>query len=84
MYLLANIISVAFRVLDFLIIARIIMSWVNVDPSNSIARWIYEITEPILAPFRRLIPQTMMIDFSPIIAILVINMVERLVMGLLL
>ncbi|MBZ4687017.1 MAG: YggT family protein [Clostridia bacterium] len=84
MYNLIAIVQVAFRVLDFLIIARVILSWVRVDGDNPVIRFIYESTEPILAPIRRLMPGHMMIDFSPLIAILILEMVEKLVIGLLL
>ena len=84
MYSLVSIVEVAFRVLDFLIIARVILSWVRIDSNSPIIRFIYESTEPILAPIRRLMPRTMMIDFSPLLAIVILQVVETLVIRLLL
>ncbi|MGI9859914.1 YggT family protein [Moorella naiadis] len=79
MQTLAVLVRVAFEVLNWLIIARILISWFPHDPDNVIMRFIYEITEPVLAPFRRLMPRTTIpIDFSPIIAVLVLQLVERL------
>ncbi len=46
---------------------RIIFSWTNFDKENPIYTVIHEVTEPILAPIRMLMPR-MMFDFSPMIA----------------
>lgn len=65
------------RIINFLILARIIMSWVNPNPTGPIASVLYNITEPILGPVRSLIYKVFnyqgMLDFSPIVAILLIN-----------
>ena len=85
MITIIGIVRIAFEVLSWMIIARVILSWVQHDPHNSIIKFVYEITEPVLAPIRRLIPRgSIPIDFSPIIAILALNLLERLVISLLL
>ncbi|AKX93611.1 YggT family protein [Neomoorella thermoacetica] len=82
MQTLAVLVRVAFEVLNWLIIARILISWFPHDPNHPIMRFIYEITEPVLAPFRRIMPRTTMpIDFSPIIAVLVLQLVEHLLIN---
>jgi len=81
---LVTIIDIAFEVLDWLIIARVLLSWVRLDPYHPVVRFIYETTEPILAPFRRIMPRgTMPVDFSPFIAILVLQLVKSLLLGFL-
>ncbi len=81
---LEQVVRIAFEVLRWLIIARILLSWVRTDPYHPIVRFIHEITEPVLAPFRRIIPRgTMPIDFSPIIAILALELLESLLLKLL-
>lgn len=79
------VVRTAFEVLNWLIIARILLSWVRIDPKNPMIRFVYEITEPLLAPFRRMIPPRpgMPIDWSPILAILVLQFIERAVLSLL-
>ena len=74
----------AFEILNWLIIARVLLSWIRHDPYHPVIRFIYEITEPVLKPFRRLIPPRpgMPIDWSPIIAILVLQFIERAVLRL--
>jgi len=85
MLILVQIIRVAFEVLDWLIIARVLLSWFRPNPYHPIVRFIYEITEPVLTPFRRLMPKGMVaVDLSPIIALLVLQLVERLAISLLL
>ncbi len=83
--LIFEVVSIAFRVLYLLIIARVILSWIPMgNPNNSVVNFIYEITEPILAPIRRLIPRgSLPLDFSPLIAIILISILEGLVLGLL-
>jgi YggT family protein len=72
---------VAFQVLYWLIIARVILSFFR-SPYNPVTRFVYEITEPILAPFRRILPKGGMIDFSPFLAILSLNLLEWLLLNL--
>lgn len=72
-----------FTVARWLIFARIIISFlqvvVKIDPYNVAVRFIYEITEPVMAPFRRLIPPIGGMDFSPIVLFLVLQFLERIV-----
>ncbi len=70
---LAVVLGYLLEILWWLIIIRALLSWVNPDPSNPIVQFIERATEPILAPFRQLIPSYKIgIDLSPIIAILFI------------
>lgn len=70
---LATVLDYVLTILNWLIIIRALLSWVNPDPYNVIVQFIYKITEPFLAPFRRLIPAySIGIDFSPIFALLAI------------
>lgn len=83
MQFLETIIRVALEVLDWLIIARVLLSWVSHDPRNPVIRFVYETTEPILAPIRRMMPRTSMpIDFSPLVAILLLQLIKRFILGL--
>ncbi len=56
---------------------RILMSWVSPRGHDSFSQILFQITEPILDPIRRLLPQTGMFDLAPMIAILVLNFVVR-------
>jgi YggT family protein len=59
----------------WIIIIRALISWVNPDPYNPIVRFLYQITEPVLRPIRRMLPMTG-IDFSPLIVILAIYFLQ--------
>jgi len=81
---LAFLFNTIFNILYFLLIARIILSWFAVNPYNEIVQLLYRITDPILAPFRRLPLQMGPIDFSPIVAFLALWFVRNFVVGILL
>ena len=69
------------QVYSWLILARVILSWVNPNPRNELLMMVYRVTEPVLAPLRALIPLRG-IDLSPILAWLLIQLVTRLVVNL--
>lgn len=72
-----------FEVINWLIVIRVVLSLLRMENmDNPILRFIIAITEPILEPFRKLqfnssIGRNMMIDFSPVIAMLVIQYILR-------
>ena len=68
MQLLGLFIMVAAYVLLMAILIRIIFSWTNFDPENPIAQVIQQITEPIIAPIRSVMPRMGMLDLSPMAA----------------
>ncbi|MEK8089019.1 YggT family protein [Thermithiobacillus plumbiphilus] len=75
---LANIISLVLTLYFYAILIRALLSWVNPDPYNPVVRFIVRITEPVLGPFRRLIPPISGFDISPIVALLVIEFGKNL------
>lgn len=77
-------IRMAFEVYNWLIIIRVFLSWIPHDPYNPIFRFLYEVTEPVLAPFRRLMGRySVGVDFSPVIALIVLQIVESFVYSIL-
>jgi YggT family protein len=62
-----------FRIIAWLIIIRALMSWVSPDPRNPIVQILITITDPFIEPVRKVIPPFGMIDFSPVIALLLIE-----------
>lgn len=71
---------------NLVILARVLMSWIPIDRSNptvdQIVQVLYDITEPVLAPVRDLLPQGMGLDFSPIIVLIGIQLLMGLLAGL--
>jgi YggT family protein len=66
-------------VLWILVLGRVILSWVDPMGRNALSQYVFGITEPMLAPIRRLLPRTGMFDFSPLILMLVLGALLRVV-----
>lgn len=75
MAVLFDIISILCYVLTVAIFLRAIMSWFSPRPTNMLAIILYRITEPLLAPLRRIIPRAGMIDFTPLVAIIILQLI---------
>ena len=75
------------RLLNFFILIRVVFSWIRINPYSAPGQFIISVTEPILGPIRTMIHQVFkyngMLDFSPIIGIILINMISNFVIGLL-
>jgi YggT family protein len=78
---LANFIALLFNILTLAIFLRVLLSWVDPFANMRISQIMRDITEPILAPIRKLMPSTMMFDFSPIIAALLLQALQKLLLG---
>lgn len=87
MFILANLVLTIAQILNliltalyWLVLVRALISWVNPDPFNPIVQVLNQITEPILDPIRRILPPTPL-DFSPIVAFLLIYAVKSFVVA---
>lgn len=76
-----TVINIVTWILYILILARIFISWLPIHPWHPIVRWLRIIVDPILAPFRRILPALGGLDLSPLLAILVIFFLQRLLIG---
>ncbi len=76
-------INLLFYALWAAILGRVIISWLNLSPDNPVVVALYQITEPILAPIRRLLPQMGMLDLSPMIALIIMMVIQRALLRLL-
>lgn len=81
---LLRIINIAFTLYEFAIIARALLPWFRVNPYHPAMQFLIQITEPLLAPIRRSVPPIGGLDFSPMVALLIIWFVEQLIRRLLL
>jgi YggT family protein len=83
---LVEAVSILLSMLQWLIIAAALVTWVSPDPRNPIVQFLFRSTEWILRPCRKILPPrwTGGIDFSPILAILLIVVIKQVVIGLLL
>ncbi len=84
MFTIIRVINLIFQIYSYLVLARVLLSWFPVDRNNQIIDFIYRVTEPILAPFRIVIPLGMMgLDLSPILAFFFLDIFRRLLVKLL-
>jgi YggT family protein len=74
---LANFIQFLLMALWALVFGRMIMSWVDPMGRNRISTFLFQATEPILAPVRRMLPQSGMIDWSGLIVLIVLGVLWR-------
>jgi YggT family protein len=52
----------------------------GISPYHPVAQWLYRLTEPLLAPIRNMMPSTGMVDWSPMVAIVVLIIVRQIVL----
>lgn len=76
-----NLILRLLEIYNVVILVRVVCSWVEVDRSAGWYRMLLAVTEPVLRPLRRLIPPVNMIDFSPMVAMLGIALLEQMVLA---
>jgi len=65
-----------------LVIGRVLLSWVNPRFEGPVARFLYDTTEPLLAPIRRVLPSTGMFDLSALVLLLALGVLLRVVLYL--
>ncbi len=81
--ILVQVINIFSELLILVVILSVILSYF-MDPYHPVRRGLNNIVEPLLAPIRRVVPPVGMIDFSPLILIILIQLASRLIIGLLL
>lgn len=82
MGLMIELITVAFTVLWLLVLAHVVVSWV-LSPYHEIRRFLDRIVQPLLYPIRKFVPPIGGIDFSPMVLLIGLDLVRRVVVGLL-
>ena len=68
------------KLYSYVVLIRVILSWLNPNPFNPIVRFIYVVTEPVLAPVRRVLPPMGGLDFSPIVVFVVISVLTAILL----
>lgn len=80
---LAKLIQLVVNVFFFSILIQVILSWVRPGEYNTFSALVYQLNEPLLAPARRLIPPISGFDLSPILVIILLQLVSKLVVAVL-
>ena len=65
--------AVLLNVYFFIVLIRVIISWIQLPPDNPVVVYSRMLTEPLLEPIRRVLPPAGGLDFSPLILLLVIR-----------
>ncbi len=78
MALILDIIITFLQIMTWAIVGRALISWVDPRGSNPVSRFLFELTEPIVGPIRSVVPRIGMIDISPIFAILLLQVLARM------
>lgn len=81
--MLYQIVNLVFQAFELLILARVLLSWVNASPYNPLVQFLHNVTEPFLGPVRRMLPPTGMFDLSPIVVLIAALVVQRIIVQLL-
>lgn len=71
-------IDMIFYIWQLLLLARILLGWIQVDPYHPAVQFLYAATEPVLRPIRQALPQTGMFDFSPLVAIILAELLRMI------
>ncbi|HKK72111.1 MAG TPA: YggT family protein [Candidatus Krumholzibacteria bacterium] len=80
--MIAELLSTVANVYAMILLARVIVSWLPIDRDNTLVRLLDQLTEPVLAPIRSVLPSFGGIDFSPLVALLLLSLLQRILFGL--
>ncbi|MCS7003160.1 MAG: YggT family protein [Dehalococcoidia bacterium] len=69
---------ILFQILTIAIVIRALLSWFPISRDNPLVQILDQITEPVLAPLRRIVPTIGMIDITPIVAILLLQLLQSI------
>jgi YggT family protein len=82
MITLYRLLDFVFWLLNLSILLRVLFAWINPDPYNVLVRLVYDVTEPILSPLRRYIPLVAGIDITPLVALVILELLHRVLIAL--
>jgi YggT family protein len=77
---ITDVIGLAIQAYIIILIIRAVLSWVNPDPYNPIVQFLYRVTEPVLRPLRRRLPDMGGLDISPMVLLLILWFVQSVVL----
>ncbi len=83
MFILSNLVAAIAQLVDavltiytWILVIRVLISWVNPDPFNPFVQFLMKVTDPVLQPLRRVIPPIGPLDISPIVVFLLLRTVQ--------
>jgi YggT family protein len=76
-----NLLALLLDAYSLVVLAAVILSWVRLSPDNPLVRIATALTEPVLAPIRKVLPDLGGLDLSPMLLLLGLRFVRRLLPG---
>lgn len=70
-----NFLELLCEVVTLIILLRVVISWVSPGQTNILTKILYQVTEPLLGPLRRIIPRVGMLDLSPLVAVVLLQII---------
>jgi len=80
--ILIQLLNLLFELYGLALFVRILFEWVHVPYHSRVMRWLWKLTEPVLAPIRRILPPFAGLDFSPLVAFLLLRVLQRVLLTL--
>ena len=80
MEFLSKFLELLLQALTFCILIRALLSWITPGETNILTRILFQITEPLLAPLRKILPQVGIIDFTPLVAVVILQVIVLFVL----
>lgn len=74
---LAQVLAAVLSIFWWLLLVRVLISWVRPNPFNPIVQFLYRVTEPVLDPIRRFLPPLQGIDLSPLAAFILVVFLQN-------
>ena len=78
---LPAVVNLIFETLWWVILGRVLMSWFDPSGNYRISRILYDMSEPILAPARRILPTFGGVDWSPLVTMIALNLLQNLIVS---
>lgn len=76
------VVELFFRIVYWLVIVRVILSWIPHNPNHPVFQMLYDGTDLILAPIRRIMPKSSLpIDFSPFISLILLGVIQQAIIN---
>ncbi|HUX85412.1 MAG TPA: YggT family protein [Chloroflexota bacterium] len=74
-------VNLLFNILTFAILIRALISWFPIAPDSAFVRLLDDVTEPILAPMRQVVPRLGMFDITPIVAMFALQIIQQIIVS---
>jgi YggT family protein len=84
-YMIYRAVGLAFSLYEFIILLRVLMTWINLSPYSTVGRFLCDLADPFLGFFERFMPRALLtpLNFTPVVALIALSFIQSIVMRLL-